>query len=188
MSDKRIGFDVDMVLADYFNGFADAIIQDTQKDLFGTPRQCREWNFAKAVGYSDADIATTWDRVLKSHKFWLDLQPLVPIKWLNDFDDDLYFITDRKCIDAKLITEAWLMNHGYREPTVLITPHKGGACAVLSLDAYIDDKLENIQGVEQLSPQTKAYLLDKPYNQQGTVQRRIVSVKEFLRAEGLWVD
>jgi len=78
--------------------------------------------------------------------------------------DDVYFITSRPGIDAKIQTEDWLYNAGYPHATVLISSAKGLCAQALKLDVYIDDRWENCVDVATTSLKTKVFLLDRPWN------------------------
>lgn len=198
----RIGFDVDGVLADFSGSYARLIIRLSGRNLFqpGDVENAPCWDWDKLRGYTSEERTKTWDRIVTGNTFWATLDPLEGAETVHDaadkiWDNDVYFLTNRNGAKAKAQTEAWLVDHvtaGYW-PTVLLTfkdEDKGTLCKTLKLDAYIDDKLENIQAVVQHSPNTRAYLLDRRHNQDpdGSRYTRVKSVEEFLIRESLLVN
>ena len=105
---------------------------------------------------------------------------------------EVYYITDRIGIDVKRQTKMWLIEHlnylgrAHTEPTVLITKgSKGPIVRGLALDAYIDDKFENVRDVVADSPTTRMYYLHKRYNEKHDVPGawRVSSLASMLDAE-----
>jgi hypothetical protein len=189
----RIGFDVDGVLARFETAYQRACVATTGRDLFPNelpPEGPPVWDWPQWYGYSEAEVKAVWTKIKASHTFWLNLSPMpgaATVKLLlPDMQrwHDIYFITNRVGVDAKWQTETWLQVHlGCEVPTVLITPYKGAASATLSLDIYIDDNLDNIRDVQEVSPTTRSYLLDRAYNRQGRVDRRVRTVGQMFDLE-----
>lgn len=170
----RIGFDVDGVLADFANAYQRLIIEVSGKNLFhptdGDRPPC--WDWPEFRGYDKATMKEVWGRIKASERWNLDLDELEGCRTLRmcilDMMrwHDIYFVTNRPSKDAKWQTEQWLMLHlGIERPTVLISEDKGPIAKALKLDVYIDDKFENIVDTLKSSQHTRAYLLDKTYNQ-----------------------
>lgn len=184
----RVGLDVDGVLADFNTQFVRTIIEVTGEDKFPPTNRYPVWDYPEHFSYTPMQMSDVWTKIKNSTSFWRTLAPEASVDFsvierVSGWPHDVYFITSRPGVCAKLQTEAWLVDRGITNPTVLITSHKGSACATLGIDAYIDDKTDNIQSVEHLSPGTRAYLLNCSYNATGQVQRRVESVSEFLKKE-----
>lgn len=195
---KVVGFDIDGVLASFIPEFTELLIDTTKMNFFGDwkndPNFPPCWHFAQDAGYSNDQVDYAWELIHANSEFWCNLEPLDGVEELNDsriITDvglETYFITQRAGVHVKEQTEQWLYKHiEVPFPTVLISGHKGSLCAALDIDCYIDDRLENIESVMFLSPSTRAYLLDAPYNRENrsSAIRVVGSVGEFLEKEGL---
>lgn len=144
----------------------------------------------------NAVMTRTWEAISQSVAFWATL-PGYPtarsdihyLRTVIEHGWDVYFITQRMGVTAKFQTEAWLCNMGIKVPfvpTVLIVQDsertKPALAAALGLDAFIEDKAENMAGMD-----CRRYLLSRPWNQAfdsiyvGMV--RVHSVKDMLELE-----
>lgn len=189
----RIGLDVDGVLANFFSVYEQAVIDEAGEDKF----PCRYpecfppvWDWPEHYGYDRAYIKRVWLKIAKSRSFWSELGRLPDLQTLLEVAPwvmhDVYFITARPGENAKGQTEEWLRRHGVPNPTVLITADKGGACGVLGIDVYVDDKWENIQNVVETSKTTRAYLAPQyPYNQTKHTLPRAVNLADVFKMEGI---
>lgn len=190
----RIGIDVDGVLANFSADYAKLIVETTGRNLFhpGDTVNPPVWDWEKLRGYTDEEIKDVWKIIKASETFWADLEPLVGglflasrIEWVDKWHD-IYYVTARVGNDAKWQTEMWLNTVcGVPLPTVLLSKDKGAVCKALDLNIYVDDNLENIEGVELHSPQTHAYLLNYNYNQARPVKRRVTTLEDVFFQERL---
>lgn len=172
MSGKRIGIDVDGVLAAFNESFIPLMANFTGRNLFPENFVPTTWNYPQTVGYTDKEVAAVWDWIVQSPDFWMNLGALpnfeVFAKWmstLNPWTYELYFITARPGLAAKWQTEEWFYERLGMTPTVIISSEKGMVARALRLDFYVDDRLENTADVTVLSPTTQVFLLDQPWNQ-----------------------
>lgn len=196
MNQRRIGIDIDGVLANFYDAYERLAIEvDNGIDRFpqrggvGHPSIYPPvWNWPEYYGYSSEVVAEVWRRIKADQGFWLNLDPLERIDLSKlATGHELYFITDRPGVRAKQQTEVWLRAFcNVPFPTVIISRKgKGIVCEALDLELYIDDKGENIVDVEARSPQTRAYLLNRPYNEHVAVQSRSNLLRDVLAAEDL---
>lgn len=167
----RVGFDVDGLLADFNVGFINALNQEVGTQVVCSNYLPKVWDYAPLF-YTDDVIRATWEHIKSPHtQFWARL----PVCWFAERcaaalwslygEHDVYFITARPGASAKAQTESWLREHfKLSNPTVLISSQKGLAAAVLGLDVYVDDNLDNITAVQNQSPRTQALLYDYAYN------------------------
>lgn len=171
----RIGFDVDGILADFVRAYQMAVVKFADGvDLFlpGDITNPPTWDWPEHRGYSKDVTKRVWKHIIEENQtFWFDLGRLEGMRTLALMYPDLvqrhdiYFITSRPSnFGAKAQTERWLQDSGVWNPTVLISSDKGGCCAALKLDAYIDDYDVNVEGVLRKSPDTKMFLLERNYN------------------------
>ena len=182
----RLGFDVDGVFADFNEKFIPYSIAVTGKDLYpARPFDITTWNYPESYGYTLAEVSAVWKVIKADPSFWLSTNPyadayadLYRIKLLQNAGHEIYFITARPGIEVKRQTEQWLEDKGFPKPTVLISSHKGLCARTLSLDAYIDDKKENVIDVLTLNfGNTRTFLLDRPWNQ---------GLEEYLGKSGIY--
>lgn len=182
-----IGIDVDGVLADFAHGYEQKIIEVTGRNLFqpGDSDHPPCWDWDKLRGYTGEEIGAVWKSIRASRDFWYSLGALPGVEdfiydWSNT-DHEIYFITDRPGVNAQIQTQQWLIDYDFSCPSVIISRKgKGAVCAALSIEYYIDDKLENIEDVAATSKGTHLFMPRTLYNQDrpcpGTV---IESLGEF---------
>jgi hypothetical protein len=196
---SRLAFDVDGVFANFNVAFIERVKEVTGKDLFGpSPVVITTWDYPQTFGYSTRDLTAVWQNIEADGQFWAMLPPYEDAsRYLTRIHDqcamdDVYFITSRPGYNAKAQTEAWLMIWGgFIAPTVLISSNKGECCHALNIDAYIDDRDKNVFDVRSISPKTRTFLQDQPWNRNDYAydQRmkgveRVYSVGEMLNALG----
>ncbi len=166
---RIIGVDIDGVLADFNAAFINLVIQETGRDLFPPrPFDIPLWNYPEHYGYDQEEIAKVWGVIEHSPIFWQTL-PYYPdtydsAKYLRqqmELGHDVYFVTSRPGLTAKVQTERWLRRLAL-SPTVLISSLKGLCAKALRFDAYIDDKWEN--AVDAARTGTATTLLSRPWN------------------------
>lgn len=204
----RIGFDIDGVLANFTAAYQRLVVEVAGVDRFQpgdiTNPPC--WNWPEYRGYSTAVVQEVWRRIAASESFWFELGILDGADTLRhvigslEDDHDVYFITSRVGQAVKRQTEAWLEEQiGMQIPTVLISNEKALCMVALSLDAYIDDNLDNVRSCEvalqneraraaaMAQPpklDTKVFLLDYAYN----ADTRIFSDVTRVRSVGQMLD
>lgn len=190
----KIGIDIDGVIANFYEPYEKLCIKHQGEDLFGDNkwpnREPRTWNWPESYGYTRETMRKVWEEIKQSGSFWTYASPMepdrstvVPLVVMNEHD--VYFITSRPGKNALWQTKTWLGSVGMKGANVMLSNHKGFAAKALELDIYIDDKAQNIQECEWVSPKTHSYLLNKPYNVGYQVNLRVDSVKEMLEKEGL---
>lgn len=193
---KRIGFDIDGVFANFTAGYAPRLVERAQEDLFPGGLRAflagdrEHWDYDRQSGYTDAEIRSVWQDITRDKTFWYALPEIeeamtvLRAVWKDlNTKHEVYFVTARMGACVKLQTQAWFSTHGLHGATVLISPYKGRVADALDLDAYIDDRWENIRDVVQQSTRTQAALLDQPYNRRVTLDEgytRVPSVAAFL--------
>ncbi len=194
----RIGFDIDGVLADFNTSYIALVKTLTERNLFPDGYFPTTWNYPESLGYTNGEVAGTWDYIKKDPEFWYSLQPLPGAlvlceNWrrILDAGHDVVFATARPGLTSLEQSVAWLRNIGCTYTDVTITSAKGQFCLDRFVDCYIDDRKENVIDVCKTSPTTRTYLLDAPYNtgSEGGAEcapyTRVPSVEAFFVAEGL---
>jgi hypothetical protein len=97
--------------------------------------------------------ARLWQRVRDTRNFWESLAECEPgivkrvQKLAHDLRWDVLFVTQRPGTAGRtqqLQTQHWLRRHGFEYPAVYTTiGSRGAIAAALTLDAHIDDRLQN---------------------------------------------
>lgn len=190
MSGKNVMFDVDGVLADFVLGFTQlAVAEGFMETVIKTTEQ-PSWDFGQVL--SEKQQKQLWTLIDHRGSWWESLQPLVPAETFERINklcdnDVVTFCTHRLAgmPHAQVQTQAWLMRHGIDIPNVVVSKRKGEVARALDIDYAIDDKPENaacIHWISDVRP-TKSYILDRPYNHNADLPRRIkrvLTVDEFL--------
>ena len=165
----RIAFDMDGVLADMNGALARIAEQEfgvTTKIAFAEPgadadRGDEDKADDRPAGYDTAYLANLsgrqqsrlWQRCRATRNFWETLDECEPgavrriQKLAHDLRWDVIFVTQRPSSAGRtqqLQTQHWLRRHGFEYPAVYTTVGSRGAiAAALTLDAFIDDRLQN---------------------------------------------
>ncbi len=187
----RLGVDIDGVLADFNTAFIQRVIDINGKDLFPPrPFDIPIWDYPQHYGYTQQETSDAWSSIIRDSKFWQNLPPyadtiesLARLSTTVIAGHDVYFITSRPGVLAKLQTERWLKRHGFLlTPTVLISSMKGKCVSALQLDKYVDDRWENVIDVATTTG-AEVYLLDRPWNQRPLTPsgiNRITTLSQML--------
>lgn len=171
----------DGVLASFCPKYQQLFVEMTGRDTFlpGDVDDPPAWHWPGLRGYTEAETSAVWERIKADPVFLLNLKPIAQntssltllLKTLER-QHDIYYVTARVGGRAKRHTEIWLFEQlGYPMrvpgvwPTVIISSDKGAVAKALKLDVFVDDNLDNIRSVETFSPTTRAYLLNRRYNQ-----------------------
>jgi len=195
MPAETVMFDVDGVLADFVKGFT-----ATANRLFGTKiistTEQTTWNFHSSGLLSKTQESFTWETLKNDGDWWERLDSLIGeetwrrIRELMRWSEVL-FVTNRASDFSPpgLQTQRWLTNHGIETPSVVVSSKKGEIARAVRATHSLEDKIENAWAIHWISdsPQTKSFLLDRPYNRvqespeigaRGVI--RVGSVEEFL--------
>lgn len=191
---RVIQFDVDGVLADFGASFTLEMHL-----LFGTPiitaDTQQEWDYSNCgVGITKENESAAWKVVKSTPLWWFRLRPLVNEETFHRINGlqtrhEVVFVTNRmsNCEPPGWQTKLWLKKHGVELPSVVATKKKGLQAEVLGADYSLEDKIENCWAIHWISdrPQTRSYLLNRPYNQLGGRRigprvPRVDTVDEFL--------
>jgi 5'(3')-deoxyribonucleotidase len=141
---KRIGLDIDDVLADFMTHF---------KERFNVDHQITNWN--------DPVFRDNFAKIVDDENFWMSIKP--------KFDVEKLKITPACYVTARTIpvewTQAWLDKHHFPKAPLYCTTDKlsilksGGVCPV---DVFVDDNLETFKKLNTNG--VCCYLMDMPHN------------------------
>lgn len=153
MNYKRIGLDIDGVLADFSGAFS--------KRIGLSDRGNKSWYMSYKS--KDPDL---WDSVLKDKDFWMGLNPLIDPDSLK-FEPVAYVTARGIPIEW---TEEWLEKNGFPCNEVIVVAANGGehepkveAMKRMNIDIFIDDHYKNFIELNQAG--VKCFLQDSYHNQ-----------------------
>lgn len=161
LTNKRIGLDIDDVLADWVGTF------------------CR---------LSNTPIPTSWyfgfpEILAKLQNEGHDYDEIMNNLSVKTSPNDIPFeptcyITSRNHTGVE-VAEQWIAKNGYPQVKVIQTNDKITAAKAMNLDIFVDDKFETFQAMNNAGICT--YLFDTPWNQRYDVGfKRIKSLKELI--------
>ena len=180
-------FDLDNTVVDFALGYS-----TLANKIFGTPiigaDQQASWDLDESFGLTEAQAAQLWDSVQKHDRFWAELPAFSRLEMQRIAElasvADVYFVTMRSGFNVKGQSEEWLVEHGIKHPSVIVT--RGGrlkGLLALSIGAthLLEDNVGIAQAVAQDSPDTETFLIKRPYNRGGAAGvRHVTSVNEYL--------
>lgn len=161
LSHKKIGLDIDDVLADFVGAWLERYPQN--KPNF--------WNF-------DKDFGEKYEAIKNDKEFWMNIKPKIDPSELL-FEPTCY-ITSRG-IPSEW-TEEWLQRNGFPAVpvyTVGLGESKVEISKQSGIDIFVDDRFENF--VELNNAGICTFLMDANHNKRYDVQaRRIYSLKDLV--------
>lgn len=173
----RIVLDIDGVLADFNRDFI-AFANRMHKVNIPTPNRDNwpnEWHYPNRW-LTSKQLKETWDHIENgafNYQFW---RFLPTYEWSRPFLQqlnvlqnegkvDVWFVTSRPGPDVKRATIDWLTMCGFDNPQVVISFSKGiDVQQIGNVDYAVDDKVENVENIMMLNPDTKVYIFDQPWN------------------------
>lgn len=158
---KKIGLDIDEVLADFVGAY------------------CKRFNVPEAKFWSfDWNLKENTEKLKQDKDFWLNIPPLIKPEELP-FEPHAY-ITTRQCDEEW--TKQWLSINGFPlAPFYKVTKEetKVDAAKHAGIDIFVDDGYHNF--VELNKAGICTYLYSAPHNERYNVgHKRIKSLKELV--------
>lgn len=182
---RRLGIDIDGVLADFNTAFAKLLGEKTGARV-PPGFSPTTWNYPEEeLGLTGKEVSRVWYWIMAHPEWWDTLAPfpeaIIPLQEAEN-DNLLFFITNRNEKYAK-VTAKWLQREFSLPNAVVIhTPEKPAVVKALRLDMMVEDSLENATAIARLTG-TTSFLLDRPYNQtHGKLYKvsRVGSLQEAL--------
>lgn len=177
----KIMFDVDGVLANFIEGF-----RAEYAHVHGRPFPLSY----DEIRWDDLWDEKVWAGIKKSKGWWTMLTAIPERRVFRRISamanrHDIYFVTARPGYHAKAQTETWLRMQGVEDPTVVMSSKKGEIAKAIQADFSIEDKAGNATFIAYFSPNTRSYIIDRPYNQFdplmiGSKVVRIKEIEQFL--------
>jgi len=160
LNPKRIGLDIDDVLADWVGAFCNLLnIEKSNNWSFGFPEK---------VKYL-IDSGTNYSEVMAN----------LPVKTKPEdlpFEPVCY-VTNRSHTDVS-IAEKWIEKNGFPQVPVIQTSDKIQACKDMNVDIFVDDSYINFVNLNNAG--ICCYLFDTPHNQRYQVgYKRLYKLKDL---------
>lgn len=164
---RKIGLDIDGVLADFDTAWQERAVAMGLKDE-STIAPAESWNISYA-------FSAMWPEVLADKEFWLSLKPMVDPRSLP-FEPSFY-VTARGIPNEW--TEEWLEKHGFAcQPVYSTSGCKLEKVKELAPDIFVDDNWDNFVKLNRAGICT--YLLDQPHNRRYNVgYKRLMSLTDL---------
>jgi hypothetical protein len=161
LATKRIGLDIDDVLAEWVKPFTElAEVPTPESWYFGFPSLVEKIR-SKGVDY-------------------FEFMSNLPVKTkASDIPfEPVCYITNRSNPDVPVeIAEQWLIKNGYPQVPVIQTKDKVAAAKEMNLDIFVDDRFETFKQMTKAG--ILCYLFDAPHNRRYNVgHKRIKSLKD----------
>lgn len=172
----RIGVDLDDVVYNFTKAFQEAA---RRKGWDVGENDC--WDFHHKCGMSDDEFADIMHfSVDDLQLFWRGGMLDNAADWISKLKDaghEIHIVTHRYSgyiYTSSQATKYWLNTKGVRYDSLTFSGDK----TIVPTDVFIEDKIENYDALEAAG--TKAYLVNRPYNQiEGDERRRVDSFGEF---------
>jgi len=160
---KKIGLDIDGVLADFHLQFCN-------------------WcgiEYYDPTHWNDPLIKEKFDTFKKDENFWLNMPVLTPPSEIG-FEPHCYITT--RTIDPSL-TQAWLNNNGYPHAELYSVLERNGSkvdfAKASGIEMFVDDKFENF--IDLNKEGILCYLFDSPHNKRYDVgYKRLFNLNDLI--------
>lgn len=187
----KIAIDVDGVLARFEAG-VESIANKIWPGKIPPGYMPHGWDYEDVL--TSEEWKQVWAAIKKENNFWLSLPPYTTnVGSLATFlytteGHDIYFVTARVQTAGMTVakqTAYWLHtcgiyeNHNYTAVLACDADRKVDIYEAVGIRLSIDDKGETVMACDKLANH-KAYLLDRPWNQDAKPQRRVKSLQQFL--------
>lgn len=199
MAIKKIGVDLDGVVADFYKGFTtlarnkfgdhiELVCGIKDKEKFST------WKLEKIMNLTKEEVKEMMNYINNNPSFYESLGLLEANTWeqfkklyCNRQDYEITFITSRKSsqnVSVREISKWWLAKHGWENPSVIVTDEKGITCKLLGIEKFVDDSLKNCLDIHgHCQDSCEVFILDYPHNRDHNIPegiKRIHSFEEFI--------
>jgi 5'(3')-deoxyribonucleotidase len=189
----KIAIDCDGVICDFVQGFVDT----TNKLWPGRLKDGYEpsvWDFSDTM--KKDEVNRVFEQIKRTPNWFLKLEPYSEnVTALARFfverkGEDVWLVTSRFPTYGMTVakqTAMWLEFcgvspiHNYLGVIpVANSDEKQLVYAAMGVEYSVDDKAETVEQCEAI-PGHKAFLLDRPWNQEAKVERRIKNLEQFFR-------
>lgn len=195
----KIAIDCDGVLANFIKAFteeANKIWPGRFKPDYWQSHS--QWNFPPEL-LSSKETNQVWERIKATPNWWMRLDAhadsvgaLAIFFWTHRYND-VYIVTSRvETVGASIAfqTDTWIRACGvqpcHNHLGIVGIPNSDNKAMfyrISGMEFSIDDKSETVEMCDaELDPKKhKAFLLDRPWNQDAKVKNRVKTVEEYLK-------
>lgn len=164
----HIGIDIDGVLASFTQDYITRlnVLNNTYHKI--EPSDVKEWNFERHY-WTKEQVGRFWETTANGYQFWWML-PSIPenvraVQRLIYSGKHRITLVSHRPIAAELATKDWVRDYLDTTPNVILTGKKGKICDALGIEAFFDDKPENLEDIMKHNGLgCKPFLIDAPYN------------------------
>jgi hypothetical protein len=200
-----IAIDCDGVLADFTHAFGEMANRVLGDNRYKDGWQPGDWNFGGL--YTAKEQSKVWKAIRTTDNFWLTLRAYQDnvsalVRWVyRNPGADVWIVTSRAETAGMTVakqTAHWLHMCSCRDingKDVTVVPvtdsdDKWKIYEAMEIGYSIDDKAETVEQCDAMLDHRpipdgrgkhRAYLLDRPWNQDAKVNRRIGSVADYLK-------
>lgn len=190
---KRIGIDIDGVMADFVGAFCrKALAIGVPEKLMPMQGEaCSVWNWTtEQWGWTQEEDDLVWLAIKTSLNWWMTLEPLVSPADIANLNvamssASFVFITSRRAGRGLSVvdqTAGWLRSIGVDmrlAEGVIASSRKGELVRGLDLDAMLDDSPTNLKDIKKAAPDVDVVARRWPYN--GHWQPAVSNLTDFLK-------
>ncbi len=196
----KIAIDCDGVLANFIKAFAEEANHIWPGKIPNpseyAAREHKTWDWPPEV-LSKAEVKEVWKRINGSVNWWLTLDAftagvgaLAIWLWTHKWHDVYVCTARQETLGGSVAwqTDQWLRAcgidpvHNYLGVVTIDGQEKGQFYRLAGITHSLDDRGLTVELCDQLMPdrEHRAYLLDRPWNQDAKVRHRVGSVREYL--------
>lgn len=175
----RIGIDLDEVCYDFAASVHHYLATSTDLEV-GEYEKPQCWDFYRKYGLATEQFLDTCNRGVDAGIIFSYGKPFPGVvdalHSMRNAGHTLHIITNRSFgadDNAQKATENWLVEHNVPYDTLTFSSNK----SIIQTDFMIDDLLDNYEALDRTGCQV--YLMDRPWNRDGSDKRRVLSMEEF---------
>lgn len=156
----RIGLDLDGVVYNFMDELKIALFGSTKVSDPVCWEAWKDWNISKERFDRSMLFAVKYKKLFSAGKPYDGALNFIRNMRMNGHT--IHFITDRaRWPEALTQTAHWLEEHKVEHDSLTFTKKKH----LVETDFYVDDKPENCRDVAMHVPDTKVFLMDRPWNE-----------------------
>lgn len=175
----KVGIDLDGVCYDFVAALR-TWLTSKGRDPRGLP-EANCWDFFRDQwGMTTAEFIAECAEGVDAGVIFREGDPMPQARWalqaLHGMGHTVHIVTDRSFgRRSQENTAAWLAEHGIRFDSLTFSADK----TIVRTDAFVDDKPANVEALRKAG--VRAFLFDRPHNQEARHLRRVATLADFVR-------